>query len=99
MIHSLYREGPDNGPVSLDSVNDGDAFLTTLRRDYVACASHEALPVIVLTEPDRDVSGNHIGTVALASYDEHRLQTIARAILCLEAVRVRLIEARNADNC
>ena len=98
VIRSFYREGPDEGSVSMDSVNDGGALLTALRRDYGICASHEALPVIVLTEPDGDVRGNHIGTVALADYDQTRTQTINRAIRCLEAVRAGLLEAGHVDS-
>jgi len=54
--------------------------------------------MIVMTEPEGDTAGNYMGTVVVATDDEHRLKTTERAIRCLEAVREALGETGHHDH-
>ena len=51
----------------------------------------------MIPDDEGDLPSGNLGTVGLPSDDKH-LETIDRAILCLEAVRAGLVEAGHTDN-
>lgn len=94
-IEAFYRMGADGRSTSFDTLHYPDRLMGQLR-DQGVCGTAEASPVVILTEPD-DQPGNCQGTVAVAN-DDHYLETIDRAIRCLEAVRAGLLEAGHSDD-
>ena len=97
VIEGMHVTDGAGRSVSFQSLNSPGTLEKQLRHDHQVYSSREALPVIVMTEPEGDTAGNYIGTVVVATDDEHRLKTIDRAIRCLESVKVGLLEAGHRD--
>ena len=98
VIEGMHVTDGAGRSVSFQSLNSLGTLEKQLREDHQVYSSREALPVIVMTEPEGDTAGNYMGTVVVATDDEHRLKTIERAIRCLEAVREALGETGHHDH-
>ena len=95
VIEGFFREGADDRSVSFGTLRDPGGLRVQLREHGVFSPS-DAEAVIVMTKPDGDRSGNHIGSVSVLE-DTHHFTSIDRAIRCLEAVRAGLVEAGHSD--
>ena len=99
VIEGMHVTDGAGRSVSFQSLNSPGTLEKQLREDHQVYSSREALPVIVMTEPEGDTAGNYyMGTVVVATDDEHRLKTIECAIRCLEAVREALGETGHHDH-